>query len=410
MMSDFEKRKEAVRMYYYQHLSKAEICRRLECTRPWLDRWLTRYNPDHVEASLTNKNPGFQKGSLRSWSSEIRQQVIEMRRQRADHSQWPYALIGARAIHYELKSLDSPEVPPPRTIHRWLVDAGFVHPSTRVQPSRESKPIPFSEVSTVNEIHQLDLKGPIYLRGSNQKYYVVVLRDRFSHRCALDVLETRQAQGIVNFLVQSWHWLGLPQYLQMDNALEFRGSHRYPRSFGLVVRTATDLDVEPVFNPPYEPWRNGGVERHNGFLESRLLTIECADLDALKQATQHCQDACNQTHRSEKLNGATPDEVAMNIPKQFPPKEYKKHQANTLEHNKGYVSFIRLIRKSGRITLGTNDRFMVEPALAYTYVQARVNMAQRTVVISQNGTTLKHYDYSNETIGQWAEDHEKVSC
>jgi hypothetical protein len=53
---------------------------------------------------------------------------------------------------------------------------------------------------------------------------------------------------------------------------------------------------------------------------------------------------------------------------------------------------------------------MVEPARAYTYVQARVNMAQRTVVISQNGTTLKHYDYSNETIGQWAEDHEKVSC
>jgi hypothetical protein len=31
MMSAFEKRKEAVRMYYYQHLSKAEICRRLEC-------------------------------------------------------------------------------------------------------------------------------------------------------------------------------------------------------------------------------------------------------------------------------------------------------------------------------------------------------------------------------------------
>lgn len=100
----------------------------------------------------------------------------------------------------------------------------------------------------------------------------------------------------------------------------------------------------------------------------------------------------------------------MNIPKQFPPKESKKHQSNTLEQNKGYVSFIRLIRKSGRITLGTNDRFMVDPALAYTYVQARVNMAQRTVVISQNGTTLKHYDYSNETIGQWAEDHEKVSC
>lgn len=111
----------------------------------------------------------------------------------------------------------------------------------------------------------------------------------------MDVLPSREAQGIVNFLVSSWQWLGLPQSLQMDNALDFGGPNRYPRSFGRVVRVAVDLGLEPVFNPPREPWRNGGVERHNGFLQDRLFTIECPDLAALRQQTYTCQTACNHT-------------------------------------------------------------------------------------------------------------------
>ena len=174
----------------------------------------------------------------------------------------------------------------------------------------ERKVIPLPAAAAVNSVQQLDLKGALYLRGSSHKYYLVSLRDRYSRRCAIDALASRSAQGIVNFLVVSWQWLGLPDYLQLDNALEFRGSNRYPRSFGRVVRVALDLDIEPLFNPPYEPWRNGCVERHNGFLDERLLAVECADLAALRQEAQACQQACNQTHRLTVLAGRTPNEVA----------------------------------------------------------------------------------------------------
>jgi hypothetical protein len=291
-----------------------------------------------------------------------------------------------------------------RTIHRWLVNAGLVEHKPASVEEHEPKPIPLPTANAVNDVQQLDLKGPIYLRGDGHKYYIVVLRDRYSRRCAIDALSSREAQGIVDFLVSSWQWLGLPNYLQMDNALEFRGSNRYPRSFGRVVRVAVDLGLEPVFNPPGEPWRNGGVERHNSFIQDRLFTIECAHLAALRQQAYACQTACNHTHRLATLNGLTPDEVATKAIRRFPPTDYNRHQLRSLPQNKGFVSFVRLIRKSGRITLGAGDRFMVDPDIAYTYVLARVDLAQKKVIISQDDTLIKTYDYSADTVGVWAKD------
>jgi putative transposase len=403
MDTELDRRKEAMRLYYYQHLAKAELCRRLRCSRPWLDRWLDRYHPDNVAISLSDQKAG-PKQARSPWSPEIHRQVLEMRRARNERTQWPYALIGAQAIHYELQALRSPEIPPVRTIHRWLVAGGLVQREPAAPTKHESKPIPLPQASAVNDVQQLDLKGPVYLRGSGHKYYLPVLRDRYSRRCAIGVLNSKEAQGIVNFLVASWVWLGLPKYMQIDNALELRGSNKYPRSFGRVVRVALDLGVEVVFNPPNEPWRNGGVEWYNGFLDERLLSIEFADSTALEKEAQACQNTCNQTHRLSVLGGRTPDEVAAQAPLRLLAASYDKHQARSLPQDKGFISFVRLVRKSGRITLGAGDRFMVDPELAYTYVLARVDLAKRVVIISQEGKELKTYDYSADTVGAWADD------
>ena len=388
---------------YYQHLTKNVIQQRLQCTANWLNRWLSRYDPDDVEGSLRNRCPGPRRGDS-PWSTDIQQQVMAMREARSSGAVGPYALIGAAAIHYELEALESPEVPPRRTIHRWLSKAGLIPTTAQETEERESKAIPLPAATRVNSVQQLDLKGPLYLHGSGHKYYLVSLRDRYSRRCAIDALASRAAQGIVDFLVASWHGLGLPDYLQMDNALEFRGSNRYPRSFGRVVRVAVDVDIEPVFNPPREPWRNGGVERHNGFLDERLLAVECADFAALRQEARTCQQACNQKHRLTVLDGHTPDEIARTATLRLLSRDYQRHQAQQLPPARGWVSFVRLVRKSGRITLGAGDRFMIDPKLAYTYVLARVDLTNQVVTISQEDKVLKTYDFSPETVGQWADD------
>ena len=49
---------------------------------------------------------------------------------------------------------------------------------------------------------------------------------------------------------------------------------------------------------------------------------------------------------------------------------------------------------------------MVDPELVYTYVLARVDLAQKTVAISQDDTLIKTYDYSADTVGAWASDEQ----
>jgi IS30 family transposase len=390
-------------MFHVQHLSKSEICRQLQRPRTWLDRWLERYDPGAVEQSLQDHKDG-PKQTRSQWSAEIRQQVIQMRKDRSQLEQWRYAYLGAQAIHLELKALGSPEVPPVRTIHAWFVAEDLVQHAEKSEEKRKSKPIPLPAADGVNRVQQLDLKGPVYLSGSPTKYYVVVLRDRFSHRCALDVFDNREAQSLVEFLVSNWRWIGLPDYLQLDNALEFRGPNRYPRSFGRVVRVAVSLNIEPIFNPPSEPWRNGGVEHFNGFVGDRLLKVPFEDVHAFRTEAWACQEACNQIHRLPTFDGQTPNEIAAQAALRFPPEGYKRHQDRQLPQDQGYVSFVRLVRKSGRITLGAGDRFMVDPELAYEYVLARVDLVEKVVRISHNGEVLKTYDFSPETVGAWAED------
>jgi hypothetical protein len=403
MCDKLKERKQAMLMYHVEHFSKAEICRRLERSRPWLNRWLERYDPGDIEGSLRDQKSGPKNGNS-TWSTTIREKVIKMRKNRSQEAQWRYAFIGAEAIHLELKALGSPEVPPARTIHRWFVEGGLVDSTGQTEEEKESKPLPLPEVDAVNKVQQLDLKGPVYLEGSSAKHYLVVLRDRYSRRCAIDVLRSRKAEGIVDFLVANWHWLGLPEYLQLDNALEFRGSNRYPRSFGKLVRVAIDIDIEPIFNPPREPWRNGGIEWFNGFLDRRLLEVRFEDVEAFQAETQICQDQCNQLHRLAEHDGSTPNEIAAKTDLRLLPKDYLGHQSKKLPQDHGFVSFVRLVRKSGRITLGAGDRFMVDPELAYNYVLARVDLDKKRVRITHSDQEIQTYDFTADTVGQWAMD------
>ncbi len=62
----------------------------------------------------------------------------------------------------------------------------------------------------------------------------------------------------------------LPDFLQMDNELSFRGSNKYPGSLGLLLKVALSCGVTPVFIPAAEPWRNGVIEKFNHNANHRL--------------------------------------------------------------------------------------------------------------------------------------------
>ena len=256
MKTELELRQRAIALYL-QGWQKSEIARKLPRSRRWVHRWIGRYRPNAPTVSLQDHSRA-PKQMNRVYSERIKQMVLQSREERetGKRAKYKYALVSAQAIYYELRGLHVSPLPSPRTIHRWLKRAGQI----RERKSRKAPnpTYPVLPCKAVNDVQELDFKGPIYLQDHSHKYYLVALRDKLSKKTALQALANKSMDTILDFLVNAWQKMGCPKRLKMDNCLDFRGSNLYPRSPSKLVRVCLDLGIRPIFIPLREPWRNGG--------------------------------------------------------------------------------------------------------------------------------------------------------
>ena len=169
--------------------------------------------------------------------------------------------------------------------------------------------------------------------------------------------------------------MGIPDFLQMDNGLSFRGSNRYPRSFGLVIRLCLHYGVIPVFIPIKEPWRNGVIESFNNSYDKNFFKRQWFSSYAmLKRQSKNFQRFHNKNHRYSCLNGRTPAEVIAAIkekPNILPPAT-KLPQLEKIPN--GRIVLIRFIRSDRMLDIFT-EKFQVPENLVYCYVKAVIDTA-----------------------------------
>ncbi len=109
---------------------------------------------------------------------------------------------------------------------------------------------------------------------------------------------------------QFWIDFSMPDYLQMDNELSFRGSNRYPRSFGPLIRLALSENITPVFIPPGEPWRNWVIEKFNDNVQKYFLNTQTfSNFEQLKERASEFMAFHNQNHRYSTTGGNTPNQM-----------------------------------------------------------------------------------------------------
>jgi IS30 family transposase len=317
---------------------------------------------------------------------------IRMEREAGKRTKYQYALVSAQAIYYELQDLHVSPLPSTRTIHGWLKQAGRIPVRKSQKPPNPTYPV--LPCKAVDDIQELDFKGPFYLKDHSHKYYLLALRDKISKKTALRALSKKSMDAIVDFLVDSWQKMGCPKRLKMDNCLDFRGSNLYPRALSKLIRVCLDLGVQPVFVPIREPWRNGMVENLNGLLNRFLLRLQTFETEQqLHKEVQRLETKINTTHRLPALQGKTPQEFAVHAKVRYPPLHYDWRKRN-LQLVKGKVTFIRLVRKSGRITVSANDKFMIGEKYKWQYVMAVVDVARKRLHIFRQGKHIKSFDYS----------------
>jgi hypothetical protein len=228
----------------------------------------------------------------------------------------------------------------------------------------------------------MDLVGPRYIKGDGS-FFSMNLIDVTTHSCYVKAIRHKSSDQILGTIVEFWQTHGLPDALQMDNELAFRGSNRYSRSFGSVVRFALSQGVAPVFIPFKEPWRNGMIEKFNDTYDKRFFrTNTFNDMKAVSEEEKKFIAFHNSHHRYGSQGQKTPDEMRALV---LPPLYYKGniHLQKRIPLETGCIYFIRFIRSDAKLHL-PNESFQLDITLKYSYVVAEINIDNHCLVIRQN--------------------------
>jgi transposase InsO family protein len=397
MTNLYEDRLAAIKRYLAGQ-PPSHICTQLGYSRSWFFKWKLRYDLYGLDGLIdASSAPHHQ---ARQTDEMIETTIVKIRqyREKRDRDETRYALIGAVAIRKELQDLGYTP-PSVRTVHNILVRHDLVGTPPETASVREviDRHYPAFEITRPGQLQQLDLVGPRYLHGSSQKYYFYHLRDVCSRRVALEVGTNHQARTIVDAVIRAWQRMGIPTFLQHDNALEFRGSNQAPRTAGLLTKLCLAQQVESVFIPVRQPWRNGSIENFNGLFQRFVLdTHHIRTFARLQQEVRRFEHAANLEHPHTPLQGKTSIEYEREagfVPRvlaagfTFPTRFHFPHVPE------GRVSFICRISPRGKIAVA-NEKFDLDPDLAWDYVYATICVKEEVLQIYHDGKLLKEFSYS----------------
>src|SRR5262245_42304605 len=225
------------------------ICTALGRSEVWSHKWWRRYlqsGPDGLY-DLTRANHHVAQHS----APELERSSLTVRRRLQAHATpaTRYSLIGAPAILAELKVLGIRPRPCARTVERALERNGLTAPRVRLAPLLPRQPWPGPQARATNELHEVDLVGPVYLQGRSQRHYIWVGKDVFDGAVGLRLADARRMGEVLGFLGECWKDLGLPEQVQLDNARELAGWGPNARTRSRVIRLGLRLGVGPVFIP-----------------------------------------------------------------------------------------------------------------------------------------------------------------
>src|SRR3954454_16692366 len=141
------------------------ICQALGRPTFWFHKWWRRYLQAGAEGlyDLTHATHHV----VQRIAPELERPILSIRRRLQAHAApaTRYRLIGAPAILAELKALDIRPLPNSRTIERVLQRNGLTAPRVRLAPLLPRQEYPGPQARASNELHEVDLVGPVYLKG-----------------------------------------------------------------------------------------------------------------------------------------------------------------------------------------------------------------------------------------------------
>ncbi|MCK4535560.1 MAG: DDE-type integrase/transposase/recombinase [Desulfuromonadales bacterium] len=362
------------------------ICTSLGKSRFWLYKWVKRFNEgdaawfeDRSRRPLVTPN---------RTAAEI-EEIVKMVRLNLYNQD---LFCGAQAILWEMEDLGVEPLPSVRTINRILARNHLTHRKTgRYEPKGTAYPALPSVLP--NQTHQADFVGPCYLKGPI-RFYSLNIVDTATVRCALSPSLSMVSQTVLDGFWATWKRIGIPERIQIDNALSFFGSRRHPRGMGPLIRLCLHNDVEPWFIPMAEPWRNGMVENFNERYQQRFLgKVVMASVEDLHAGSLAFEQRHNSRYRYSKLKGKTPlKALAASKAKLRFPEEEKPPKHPLAKPEVGKYHLVRLIRSDLKLDV-FGERFSVPPKTMLEYVVATIDVKEQKLKLFLDKIQVDEFDY-----------------
>ena len=374
-------RKQALTLHQ-QGKKVAAIARESGRTRQWVHKWIKRYDAQSDNWCSSHSHAPRNNQTI---SSTLEEKVVETRQFLAKS---PYLESGAYAIWHHLKKQG---VTPPSvaTINRILRKHGLTRKKVKYQKSGIDYP------TTPEDTQLLDLIGPRYLRGGQRYYLLTIISNDTRHAGVYPIL-SKSGKDITQSVISFWKSYSTPSFLQMDNELSFKGSNRHPRGLGVLIRTALEHSVTPVFIPVSEPWRNGVIERFNQHVERTLLLQEHKDFDELVAHSREFLELHNTCHPYSTLQHKTPVELDKELAIPLTPlrEDYVFKERPELDNmHPNEIHFIRLVRSDLKITV-LNTEIYVDESLMHTYVEAHLLVNDHVLLIKQGDRIVQTFEFA----------------
>ena len=367
------------------------ICQRLQRPTSWFHKWWSRYVLEGAEGlyELSRAPHAF----LDRLPPQLERLIVSVRRRLEAHAtpETRYQRIGAPTIQSELKALQVVPLPSLRTIERVLAQHGLTSPRLRTAPPLTPNGYPAPTADDSNQLHQVDLVGPVYLKGQRKRWYIYVCKDVFDGAIYAQLRPSRKMDEVLGFLIAAWQHLGVPAQVQLDNAREFCGWGPAARYLSRVIRLCLYLRVTLIFIPQHRPQRNGAVENFNGWFQPLLFQRHYTRAAYLRRELDRLTDTVNQRHVQPRLGQHTIAQYRRGkrlrrLPAQF------ELDVQSLPICEGRVVFIRWVSGRGTVKL-LSQRFRVGLRCKGSYVKVVLDTKRQYLTVYVAGKVYKRWSY-----------------
>jgi hypothetical protein len=192
----------------------------------------------------------------------------------------------------------------------------------------------------------------------------------------------------------AWKRMGIPERVQVDNAMSFFGSPTHPRGMGPLIRLCLYNGVEPWFIPMAEPWRNGMIEKFNDRYQQRFLgKVTLASMEELQSGSLAFEQRHNSRYRYSKIKGDTPlkalavSSAKLRFPAVDEPPMYRQKKPEI-----GKYHVVRLIRSDMKLNI-FGELFTVPPETMLEYVVATIDVKEQKLKLFLDKKQVEEFNY-----------------